>query len=124
MVFAVPRRIFASVFLQALIAAFCCAQTSTSKGVQFEFPAGGVLRIDNQFGSVTAETWAEKFIYVTTDEQKSGARGPSVVIENKPQLFVVRVMRRPGAAPTPIALTIKIPETAKVEIFTGGGSVS
>jgi VWFA-related protein len=127
MVLPLPRRIFVAVFLQVLLAAICLAQTSTSaayKGVQIDFPAGGQLRIDNQFGSVSAETWQEKFIYITTDDQNNGTRGPSVVIETKPPAFVIRVVRKPTAAPSPIALTIKIPATAKVEIVTGGGSVS
>jgi len=121
------RRVFVAVFLQVLLAAICLAQTSTSaayKGVQIDFPASGQLRIDNQFGSVSAETWQEKFIYITTDDQNTGTRGPSVVIETKPPAFVIRVVRKPTAAPSPIALTIKIPATAKVEIVTGGGSVS
>jgi VWFA-related protein len=127
MVLPLRVRVSVAVFLQALLAVICLAQTSTSsahKGVQIDFPEAGRLRIDNQFGSVTAETWQEKFIYITTDDQIAGTRGPSVVIDSNPSLFIVRVMRKPTAAPTPIGLTIKIPATAKIEIVTANGSVS
>lgn len=126
---AVPslHRVIAAVILQALLVVLCLAQTSTSseyKGVQIELPPGGQLRIENQLGSVSAESWSEKFVYITTNDQTTGARGPSVIIENKPQGLVVRVMRRPGKPATAIDLTIKIPDSSRVEIVTGGGSVS
>jgi len=92
-------------------------------GVQIEFPAGGELRIENQFGSVHAETWPEKYVYVTTN-QAGQAKFPSVVIENRNQLFVVRVQRRLGTPTSQIDLTIKVPATARVEIVTTNGDVS
>ena len=92
-------------------------------GVQIEFPGGGELRIENQFGSVSAQTWSEKYVYVTTN-QSGGAKFPSVVIENRNQLFVVRVQRRVGTPATPIDLMIKLPATARVEIVTNNGQIT
>ena len=103
------------------------AQTSTGdayRGVQIEFPPGGQLRIENTFGSVTAEGWKQKYIYVTTSEAGVVSNRSSVVIENRNQGFAVRVFRRRGAAAVPIDLNIKIPETAQVEVIAGSGAVS
>ncbi len=93
------------------------------EGIQIEFPAGGELRIENALGSIAAETWKRKDVQVTTSEGKT--KGASVVIEKKPQGLVVRVVRRPRGGPvTPINLTIKIPETARMDVVAGSGRVS
>ena len=127
------RRVLAVLFFPALLAVSSFAQTSTSdahKGVQIEFPPDGQLRIENQLGDVVAEIWKQKYVYVTTSEDASSSRGSSVVIENGNQAFVIRVVRRPNlaratvAAPVPINLTIKIPESARVEIVTGNGRIT
>jgi VWFA-related protein len=126
MVFLSPKRVLTPVFLFALLTISSFAQTSTSDaypGVQIEFPAGGQLRIENSFGKVTAESWKQKHVYVTTSEAGAANRS-SVVIENRPRGFLVRVFRRPGAAAVPIDLNIKFPETAQVEVVTGKGEIS
>ena len=48
----------------------------------------------------------------------------SVIIENGNQRFVIRVRRKPGVPVAPIDLTVKYPESARVEIATGSGQVS
>jgi VWFA-related protein len=47
-----------------------------------------------------------------------------VTIDKKEQGFVVRVVRRVGEPVAPINLTIKIPESAQVEIVTGAARIS
>ncbi len=127
------RRVFAALFFAALLAVSCLTQTATSyayEGIQIEFPTGGQLRIENELGDVAAEIWKEKYVYISTSEGGSSARGASVVIENRSQGFAIRVIRRPGVSTTgvastaPINLTIKIPESAHVEIATGNGQIS
>lgn len=127
------RRVLAVLFFPALLTVSGFAQTSTGdapKGVQIEFPPNGQIRIENQLGDVVAETWKQKYVYVTTSEDASSSRGSSVVIENGNQAFVIRVVRRPNlaratvAAPVPINLTIKIPESAHVAIVTGNGRIT
>ena len=93
------------------------ALSNSYQGIQIEFPAGGELRIENELGAVAAEVWKERYISVATTEGTAQTRGASVVIEKKAQGYVVRVVRRPVTAPAvPINLTIRIPETARVEI--------
>ncbi len=113
-------------FFPALWTVSGVAQTATGayEGVQIEFPAGAQLRIENQLGDVAAETWKEKYIYVTTLEGTVPTKGSSVVIENRNQGFVIRVVRRPNIPIVPINLSIKFPENARVEIVTGGGRTS
>ncbi len=107
------------------------AQTSTTgayQGIQIEFSAGGQLRIENDLGEVAAEVWKQKYISVATTEGAAQTKGASVVIEKKAQGFVVRVVRRvvrSAAGPiVPINLTIKIPDTARVEIVTRKDRIS
>src|SRR5438046_4070312 len=127
------RRVFAALFFAALLAICCLTQTATSyayEGIQIEFPTGGQLRIENELGDVAAEIWKEKYIYISTSEGGSSARGASAVIENRSQGFAIRVIRRPGVSTTgvastaPINLTIQIPESSHVDIATGNGQVS
>src|SRR6476619_3461917 len=85
-----------------------------------EFPEGGRLRIENDFGSVNAESWKQNFVLINTSE--GGNR--SIVIENRNQTFVIRVQPRPGAQSKTIDLSVKLPASARLEIVTGRGEVS
>lgn len=126
MFFFLLKRVSATVFLPALLTLSSFAQTARSdapEGVQIEFPAGGQLRIENAFGNVAAESWKQKYVYVTTSEGAVASKRSSVVIENRNQGFVVRVFRRPGAPVAPIDLTVKIPESAQVEVVTSSGRI-
>lgn len=125
------KQLFVALILLTLFVAFCPVEATaqatryTAQGIQIEFPAGGQLRIENELGEVAAEVWKEKQISVATTEGTAQTRGASVVIEKKTDGFVVRVVRRPVAAPiVPINLTIKIPETARVEIVARNERIS
>ena len=121
------KRVLAALFLPALLALSCFAQTATSDaypGVQIEFPQNGKLRIENELGEVTAEIWKEKYVYLTTDQGANSSKRSSVSIENQGQGFVVRVVRRVGEPVTPINLNIRIPESARVEIATRSARIS
>lgn len=142
------KRVFTVLFLATFLAVSYFAQTATAaspggkpawgarsdvdEGIRIEFPAAAQLRIENDFGDVSAEIWKENYVYVTTTEGTVSKRS-SVVIEKTNQGFVIRVVRRPAihvapaapAAPVvPINLTIKIPESAHVEIVCGSGRTS
>jgi VWFA-related protein len=127
------RRVFTALLFPVLLAASVLAQTAPSDaygGVQIEFPVSGQLRIENELGDVTAEIWQQNYVDIATSEGASISKGSSVVIENRNQGFAVRVIRRPKASvasfasPVPINLTIKIPESAQIEIATGHGRIS
>lgn len=92
------------------------------EGLQLEFPEGGQLRIENEFGSVYAESWQQKYVLITTNDA-AGPTASSVIVENRNQAFVIRVVRRPSVT-VPVELTVKLPESARLEIVTGRGEVS
>ena len=100
-------------------------QDNAPEGLRIEFVSGSHLRIENQFGDVEAEIWKENFVSVsaTVAESKPLARSP-VVIENRKQLLSISIVRRPTEPPVGIKLTVKIPESAHVEIVTGKHSIS
>ncbi|HKB64448.1 MAG TPA: VWA domain-containing protein [Pyrinomonadaceae bacterium] len=119
------KRLIAALFLP-LLALTVHAQTAgfdASQGLQMEFPTGGQLRIENDLGKVTAESWSEKYVSVTASGEAGRSKLSSVVIENGNQGFTIRVRRRPGTQVSPIDLSVKFPDTARVEIETGNGAV-
>lgn len=122
------KRLIAAPFLLLLLLALTVyAQTAgsdASQGLQMEFPTGGQLRIENDLGRVTAESWSQKYVYVTASGEAGRSKLSSVVIENGNQGFTIRVRRRPGAQVSPIDLSVKFPESARVEIETRDGGVS
>ena len=81
------KGLIAALFLP-LLALTVSAQTAgidVSQGLQMEFPTGGQLRIENDLGKVTAESWSQKYIYVTASGESGRSRLSSVVIENGKQ---------------------------------------
>lgn len=121
-------RVFAAAVFSAFVALFCFAQNGPSnafEGVQIELPAGGRVRIENQFGEVAAEVWKEKYVSVsaTIEGTVPFSRSP-VVIENTSQLLGIRIVRRPTDPVAAVKVTVKLPESARVEIITGKGPAS
>lgn len=126
------KRVFVLVLCFALIPlSLAAAQSETAapsetpQGIRIEFISGSHLRIENQFGDVDAEVWKENFVTVsaTVEGSKPLARSP-VVIENRKQLLLISIVRRPTDPPLAIRLTVKIPESAHAEIITGKHSIS
>src|SRR5258705_13619815 len=92
------KRLIATLFLP-LLALTGFAQTvgnEASQGLQIEFPAGGQLRIENDLGSVTAETWSQKYVHVTARGEAGSSRLSSGGIENGNQGFGFCGRGRPG----------------------------
>ncbi|HKO97757.1 MAG TPA: VWA domain-containing protein [Pyrinomonadaceae bacterium] len=101
------------------------AQDGQEEGLRIEIPDDGHLRIENQFGEVSAEVWPEKHIVIeaTTEGGAPLTRSP-VVIENRKQLISIRIVRRPTDPATPIKLSVKLPAHAHLEIVAGKFGVS
>lgn len=114
------KHALAALILLTLLTLSCFAQADTG-GVKIEFPSGGRLQIENQFGNITAASWGQSFVSVTADGA-SPASLSSVVIENRDQGLIIRVAR-PGTAPAPINLKVNFPESAHVTIATKTGQV-
>ena len=78
------KRVIAALFLPTLLTltGFAQAGSDGSQGLQMEFPASGQLRIENELGSVVAESWSQKYVYVTASGESGRSKLSSVVIEN------------------------------------------
>ena len=117
------KQAIAALALLTLLTLTSFAQTADPVGgVKIEFPSGGRLQIENDFGSITAASWDQRFVSVTADGA-SAAILSSVVIENRNQALVIRVVH-PGPLSAPINLKINFPESAQVTIATKGDQVS
>ncbi|MFN2515574.1 MAG: VWA domain-containing protein [Pyrinomonadaceae bacterium] len=122
------RRALAATSFFALLALSCFGQTgpsNTFEGVQIELLAGGRVRIENRYGEVRAEVWKEKYVSVTAtiEGPRPFARSP-VVISNRNQLLTISIVRRLTEPVAAVKLTVKIPDTAHLEIITGSGRIS
>jgi VWFA-related protein len=122
-----PKRVITLLLLSTLLTVTGFSQTpntDSSQGLQMEFPDNGQLRIENELGNVAAESWSQKYVYLTASGEAGRSTLSSVVIEKGRQGFVIRVRRRPGVPVAPIDLNVKFPESARVEIETGSGQIS
>lgn len=99
---------------------------AADQGIRIDVPADARVRIENQFGAIVASVWKEKYVTVAATIEGGGTsftRSP-IVIENKTQLLLISVVRRPIDPQVAIRLTVQIPEGAHAEINTGAGSIS
>ncbi len=104
------------------------AQTPASsvyQGIQIDAPVDGRIRIENQFGEIKVEVWKEKFVsvYAIVDPSASFARSP-VVIENKPRLLAITIVRRRSDPAAQIELAVKVPMASNLDVITGKHAVS
>ena len=103
------------------------ASSSVSdEGIRIDVPPNPRIRVENQFGSVAADVWQEKYVYVAATVEGSNApfsRSP-IVIENKTQQLSISVIRTPIDPAAAIQLTVKLPAGAHAEIITREGSIA
>lgn len=124
------RTLLFRVFLPGLVLClpFLAADSTNAvdDGVRIDVPADARVRIENQFGQVTAEVWKEKYVAVSASIEGTGARftRSPIVIENKAKLLLISVIRTPVDPAAGITLTVKLPEGSHTEIVTGIGSIS
>ncbi len=107
----------------AALAISASAQTpsgSVYQGIQIDAPVEGRIRIENQFGEIKVEVWKEKFVtvYAIIDPSASFARSP-VVIENKPGLLSINVVRRRTDPTAAIELAVKVPVGSNLDVVAG-----
>ena len=104
------------------LAAFSPATAYADDEIRIDFPAGGQLKVRNDFGDVRVEFWSNNQISVSAviggDGSKRLTRSP-IIIDNRGSLVTISVVRRPVDPAVPIHLKIKVPEDADITAVQG-----
>ena len=81
-----------------VLAAFSPATAYADDEIRIDFPAGGQLKVRNDFGDVTVEVWSNNHVAVSAiiggDGSKRLTRSP-IIIDNRGSLITISVVRRP-----------------------------
>jgi len=109
------------------LAAFSPATAHADDEIRIDFPAGGQLKVRNDFGDITAEIWKNNHIAVSAviggDGSTRFKRSP-ILIDNRGSLVTISVVRRPIDPAVPIHLKIKVPNDADITARSGQGTKS
>ena len=110
--------------LLALIA-FSPATAYADDEIRIDMPAGGELKVRNDFGNVSAEVWHNNYVAVSATIGGDGAarltRSP-IIIDNRGKLITISVVRRPIDPAVPIHLKIKVPDNADITTKSSKGT--
>jgi VWFA-related protein len=102
----VQRVLLGLVFL----AAFSPTTAHAEDEIRIDLPAGGQLKVRNDFGNVSAEVWDNAFVAVSAvvDGPAKLTRSP-IIIENRGSVLTISVVRRPIDPVVSVHLKIKVP---------------
>ena len=109
------------------LAAFSPTTAYADDEIRIDLPAGGQLKVRNDFGNISAEVWNNSYVAVSASIGGDGSRRFSrspIIIDNRGSLLTISVVRRPIDPVVPVHLNIKIPETSKFDASTTSGSVA
>jgi VWFA-related protein len=99
------------------LAAFSPTTAHADDEIRIDLPAGGQLKVRNDFGDVSAEVWSNSYVAVSASIGGDGStrftRSP-IIIDNRGSLISISVVRRPLDPIVPVHLKIKI--SADVDI--------
>src|SRR5215470_2223054 len=114
------------VFLGLIVlAAFSPATAYADDEIRIDLPAGGELRVRNDFGNVNAEVWHNNYVAVSATIGGDGStrltRSP-IIIDNRGKLITISVVRRPIDPVVPIHLKIKFPDNADITTRSSKGT--
>ena len=109
-----------------LLAAFSPATAYADDEIRIDLPAGGQLKVRNDFGDVSAEVWNQKFVAVSAiiggDGSTRLTRSP-ILIDNRGSLISISVVRRPIDPVVPVHLRIKLPVDIDIDARSARGTV-
>ncbi len=104
----VQKVLYGLVFL----AAFSPTTAYADDEIRIDLPAGGQLKVRNDFGNVTVEAWSNGYAAVSAAIGGDGStrltRSP-ILIDNRGSIITISVVRRPLDPAVPIHLKIKVP---------------
>ena len=108
------------------LAAFSPTTAYADDEIRIDLPAGGQLKVRNDFGNISAEVWSNSYVAVSATIGGDGSRRLSrspIIIDNRGSLLTVSVVRRPIDPVVPVHLKIKIPESADITVRTVKGTI-
>jgi len=95
-----------------LLVAFSPTTAHADDEIRIDLPAGGQLKVRNDFGNVTVEAWSNSYAAVSAaiggDGSSRLSRSP-ILIDNRGSVITISVVRRPLDPVVPIHLKIKVP---------------
>ena len=109
------------------LAAFSPSTAYADDEIRIDLPAGGQLKVRNDFGNINAEVWSNSYVAVSANIGGDGSRRLSrspIIIDNRGSLLTISVVRRPIDPVVPVNLNIKIPETSRFDAATTNGAIS
>ncbi|HEU5459031.1 MAG TPA: VWA domain-containing protein [Pyrinomonadaceae bacterium] len=106
------------------LAAFSPTTAHADDEIRIDLPAGGQLKVRNDFGNVSAEVWNNNYVAVSAivDGPTKLTRSP-VIIDNRGSTLTISVVRRPIDPVVPIHLKIKIPPDVDITARSQRGTV-
>ena len=108
------------------LAAFSPATAYADDEIRIDLPAGGQLKVRNDYGDVTAEFWSNSHVAVSAAIGGDGStrltRSP-IIIDNRGSFITISVLRRPVDPVVPIHLKIKVPDNAGVTARSLRGTI-
>ncbi len=109
------------------LAAFSPATAHADDEIRIDFPAGGQLKVRNDYGNVSAEVWSNSYVAVSADIGGDGStrltRSP-IIIDNRGSVVTISVVRRPIDPVVPIHLKIKVPDNADITARSLQGTIT
>ncbi|HEX6718602.1 MAG TPA: VWA domain-containing protein [Pyrinomonadaceae bacterium] len=100
-----------------VLIAFSPTTAHADDEIRIDLPAGGQLKVRNDFGNVNAEVWSNSYVAVSAiiggDGSTRLSRSP-IIIDNRGSLLTISVVRRPIDPVVPIHLKIKVPDSADI----------
>lgn len=108
------------------LAAFSPTTAYADDEIRIDMPAGGQLKVRNDFGNVSAEVWSNSYVAVSASIGGDGSRRLSrspIIIDNRGSLITISVVRRPIDPVVPIHLKIKVPDNANLTARSVRGTI-
>jgi VWFA-related protein len=94
--------------------------------ILIDLPNGGQVRVQNQFGNVSADVWNNPFVSVSATIEGTGSvrfRRSPIVIDNRGSVLSISVVRTPVDPVALIHLQVKVPANSNVQIVTTSGRI-
>ena len=108
------------------LAAFSPATAHADGEIRFDLPAGGQLKVRNDYGNVAVEVWNNEFLGVSATIRGDGTtrlkRSP-ILIESQGKVISITVVRRPTDPIVPIDLKIKISPDVEISARSQRGTI-